>query len=828
MDVAALNLSIDSSDVVKATADLDKFTASSNKAAAAGAKLSGGGGNTAKLAGDYARAAQAADRASGAVARAAQAVNAANAHVVTYRNHLQGIVAASGQAAAAQTNLATAVARTSVATQQADGHVVAYRSHLERLVATNKAAASSGGTAATGVAAVGVAGKTTGAIVSGLAGIFGGLVGVLIGSVISALIDVVAGLFETDNAMKAVELGADSLGDAQGVLGKMFDLTTGKIKSQNEMLILNARLTALNMRAEAAAQKANFDSTVGGFRDGSSGVGFGTKALGFLGFDVSGSYGREQGVAAITKGLKDGSLTREQALQRTEKLDFSGLNATKQEFQQAIIDGAAAELKVKAADLIDQSLNSGVLASEFREPGAAARAARGRRGGGGKSDAEKIADIVRTANAEIAAEQNRTKAVQMSAEAAAELEQRTKLLNAAASAGLTITPALTQQIEKLSAAYADAKVAADVAEATKSATEEIDRQRAAIADEIKLIGLRGEALARARREMEAQKKLADSLPRGAIAVTGTLTAGLSDDIEAQDRQDRIAKIQQASEDAAFAMKLEAGAIGLSGKALIAYNYAAEKRLENQRLGIAAGPEEVAVINAAAIAYAEQRYAIDQQAQALADAREVAGGFFSDWINGVREGGNLFKTFADSVINGLNRIIDKLMDKAFDSLFSGNGFLGNILGSVAGGGLSSTNSSGGAKATFKNALGNAFHSGVMRFAKGGSFTNQIVNSPTLFKFAKGAAIGEMGEAGPEAVMPLTRGPNGELGVQAHGGGGRPTIKMGDVTNVYKVEGGFMPDAVLALIRQGGVATYDQMKRDLQSLLQQLDTDGAFAT
>jgi hypothetical protein len=56
-----------------------------------------------------------------------------------------------------------------------------------------------------------------------------------------------------------------------------------------------------------------------------------------------------------------------------------------------------------------------------------------------------------------------------------------------------------------------------------------------------------------------------------------------------------------------------------------------------------------------------------------------------------------------------------------------------------------------------------------FANGGTFTNSIVSSPTLFKFADGAAIktGVMGEAGPEAVMPLDRGPDGRLGVRASG-------------------------------------------------------------
>lgn len=53
-------------------------------------------------------------------------------------------------------------------------------------------------------------------------------------------------------------------------------------------------------------------------------------------------------------------------------------------------------------------------------------------------------------------------------------------------------------------------------------------------------------------------------------------------------------------------------------------------------------------------------------------------------------------------------------------------------------------------------------GYMRFALGGAFTNGIVNSPTMF------SMGLMGEAGPEAIMPLTRTSTGHLGVRAVGG------------------------------------------------------------
>lgn len=68
-------------------------------------------------------------------------------------------------------------------------------------------------------------------------------------------------------------------------------------------------------------------------------------------------------------------------------------------------------------------------------------------------------------------------------------------------------------------------------------------------------------------------------------------------------------------------------------------------------------------------------------------------------------------------------------------------------------------------------GGAFSSGrVTAFAKGG-----VVSSPTQFAMRGGAGL--MGEAGPEAIMPLARGADGRLGVAAQGGGARPvTVVM----------------------------------------------------
>jgi len=65
-------------------------------------------------------------------------------------------------------------------------------------------------------------------------------------------------------------------------------------------------------------------------------------------------------------------------------------------------------------------------------------------------------------------------------------------------------------------------------------------------------------------------------------------------------------------------------------------------------------------------------------------------------------------------------------------------------------------------------GAAFSGGmVTAFASGG-----VVTSPTIFPMKTG--MGLMGEAGPEAVMPLKRLSNGRLGVESQGEGGGTTV------------------------------------------------------
>lgn len=103
----------------------------------------------------------------------------------------------------------------------------------------------------------------------------------------------------------------------------------------------------------------------------------------------------------------------------------------------------------------------------------------------------------------------------------------------------------------------------------------------------------------------------------------------------------------------------------------------------------------------------------------------------------------------------------------------------------------------------NKNGNAFNSsGVMPFAMGGVF-----NSPVLFNY--GGGTGVMGEAGPEAIMPLKRGASGKLGVEVSGKSGGNIYNMPITINVPAGTGSASASQIAAMT---GEAVRMAMKRN----------------
>jgi len=186
--------------------------------------------------------------------------------------------------------------------------------------------------------------------------------------------------------------------------------------------------------------------------------------------------------------------------------------------------------------------------------------------------------------------------------------------------------------------------------------------------------------------------------------------------------------------------------------------------EEQRLEAIAG---IVALEQQAIAIAELEQAILDKADADRDAEQAA----ENHRRAIEQIGNAITSAiqqADSFADALKNVAIQLANIALQG-FTGSGPLGSVLGNIIPGlaaGIGGS-SSGGLVSGLDvpvSAKGNIFSGGnVVPFARGG-----VVNGPRVFPMANG--IGLMGEAGPEAIMPLKRGSGGRLGVE---GGGRAT-------------------------------------------------------
>lgn len=217
---------------------------------------------------------------------------------------------------------------------------------------------------------------------------------------------------------------------------------------------------------------------------------------------------------------------------------------------------------------------------------------------------------------------------------------------------------------------------------------------------------------------------------------------------------------------------------------------------------------------------------EEKSKKMAD--DIGGVFRDGFVNLLDGGGKdaidkmgeaLKKKLAASVADALYDASVKPAVEAFSGWLSG-AMKGIFSGSSSsGGGTASGSSSGGswigsAVSTVlgffgvKSANGNVFSSPGLH-----TYANSVVGQPTFFPFANG--IGLMGEAGPEAIMPLRRGSDGRLGVSAPGGAnGSPTIQFAP-SNVFHIDARSDRGAVMAdmqrLLAENNRGQMEQLKR-----------------
>jgi lambda family phage tail tape measure protein len=172
--------------------------------------------------------------------------------------------------------------------------------------------------------------------------------------------------------------------------------------------------------------------------------------------------------------------------------------------------------------------------------------------------------------------------------------------------------------------------------------------------------------------------------------------------------------------------------------------------------------------------------LDDMGDRLGESAEVIARFTSEL--GRMEGQMLY---TQREVEGLSRSFGGSLKRAFDGVAFDGMKLSDALSGLA---KSMINASyNAAMKPVTQAIGGALANGlggILPFADGGSFAQGrvmpfakggVVSGPTTFPMR--GATGLMGEAGPEAIMPLTRGPDGRLGVEMQGqGGGAVNVTM----------------------------------------------------
>ncbi|HCP2426890.1 TPA: phage tail tape measure protein [Escherichia coli] len=190
-----------------------------------------------------------------------------------------------------------------------------------------------------------------------------------------------------------------------------------------------------------------------------------------------------------------------------------------------------------------------------------------------------------------------------------------------------------------------------------------------------------------------------------------------------------------------------------------------------------------------------RQALAQNAQYLSERLKEQEAFYArsdeqraDWQKGLQEGvsnwvdsaSDYASQAAQLATDGISGMVNNITDMLNGNKVEWRSWAASILqeiskvlmnAAIVNGIKMAANSMSGAGGFF-GSIGN-WLGGAVANAKGGVYTsanlsaysNSIVDTPTYFAFAKGAGL--MGEAGPEAIMPLTRAADGSLGVRAVG-------------------------------------------------------------
>ncbi len=315
--------------------------------------------------------------------------------------------------------------------------------------------------------------------------------------------------------------------------------------------------------------------------------------------------------------------------------------------------------------------------------------------------------------------------------------------------------------------------------------------------------------------------------RDAIAEIGLEARALADlqaarlEDAAARKEQLAASMQEAGESEASVAAIRRQAAALRDQAAAGRDAAAAKQrqeVKSSALSIISQTDQ-GQIDALTAQYGALDLALqrgDINARQYAAGLDVLDQQFADITKPIEAAQEKLSTFADqaqrNIVDGLGGTFEKMFRGEFDSiddlwkdllikmaaqaasqqlassLFGSDGKSGE--GSLIGDLFSAwTKFSGGSGSTVAQADGGGWAKGVQFYADG-----DVFSQATMFKHSGG--LGVLGEAGPEAVMPLKRGADGKLGVAASGNGGGMTVHL----NISNMVGEFVTPSQVAQVAE----------------------------
>lgn len=595
---------------------------------------------------------------------------------------------------------------------------------------------------------------------AGMGGVLGRVGGFLAGPWGAALTVAVStlGMFaeqlaQTSENTSKLELASTGLAEAQGVLGEMFDLTTGKLKSQNEILRLNVQLMAIKLRAEATTG----DEQVAAARKDSGQYSWGAlwrKNIPLRNMtDERNTQARARLDAVINaKNPEEAARAGREAAKWAETANFDDVDINRSDFIGAITSAVSGRAKRLTAEQLERALD-GKLPAMFLRPS-------NRRP---RRERQNKADPFGDAMTQIGGDRE-----QMEFQIAALNKYGERL--ASTKAVLVEWNIEHGKYGKLS--EDQKKALMDEARAYDTAADKLKRLTA----EKKQEGEIDKAKIGWRQQLEAVQDEPLQMTMTALAYKQLV-----------DRKRELAAIDEKIVD-------------WEPKTAAAYREAAIAALDQRQAIERLNDEKSKTFGSG-------------QARAIKEYGEEIGNYgqqaFEMWTSGLRATEdamvNFFMTGKLGFKDLVNSMIADLVRFAVRRAILAP--IMTMLGALAPGGSKfGNNAMGGLKAANGAAFGMG---GVRMFADGG-----IVTNPTLFGY--GGGIGMMGEAGAEAVMPLKRLSNGKLGVMAEGGtnnvvvnvnveGGNSQVSgdQGKAAQLGNLIAGVVRNELVAQKRPGGI-------------------------